>query len=261
MGVRGCVCAWCVCVCGCVYMYMYTQTYTHTHTHTHTQGEELKHPALASKLAHQTTFTQQEWDAFKIRDLRHNHYVYLKAAASYFRPVSPLRIACHKEGVQVPHEASHSNNGHGPPHAQASSWAPGGGVMRGGGGRGGDCGGGGGGGQLAVVEEEGGGVEEEACDRTHATDRTHSSGGRGDAVEEEASQKAASQEPSAPPAPHARTERAAGMQDAPTELPTPTSPGGGGEGQEKQKHTEQEHLLMTDWWLEEARGERRGGKG
>jgi hypothetical protein len=49
-----------------------------------TQGRELINPALGRELERTTEFTQQEWSAFGVGDLRPDHFI--QAGGSYFRP-------------------------------------------------------------------------------------------------------------------------------------------------------------------------------
>ena len=54
-------------------------------------GRELDNPELAQALArNKTEFTQEEWDAFCIKDLRMDHFV--KAGGSFFVPESPSSV-------------------------------------------------------------------------------------------------------------------------------------------------------------------------
>ena len=61
-----------------------------------TQGRELSNPALASTLESKAEFTQQEWSAFGIGDLRPDDFI--RAGGSYFRPLGEF---CSKHRATV----------------------------------------------------------------------------------------------------------------------------------------------------------------
>ena len=48
-------------------------------------GRLLQNAQLAAALAHQTEFTQEEWDALRVSGLRHDHFV--QVGTSYFQPL------------------------------------------------------------------------------------------------------------------------------------------------------------------------------
>jgi len=50
-------------------------------------GEELTHPKLSEALKGKTSFTQKEWEAFGVKDLRMSHFI--KAGDKYFQPAAP----------------------------------------------------------------------------------------------------------------------------------------------------------------------------
>ncbi len=56
-----------------------------------TQGRELSHPELAAALESKTEFTQQEWDAFGISDVRSHDFI--KVGDAYFRSAETAAIA------------------------------------------------------------------------------------------------------------------------------------------------------------------------
>ena len=51
-----------------------------------TQGRELANPELATALASKITFTQREWEGFRIHDLRHDDFI--KSGGFYFKPAA-----------------------------------------------------------------------------------------------------------------------------------------------------------------------------
>jgi len=61
-----------------------------------TAGNAFEHPELAQALISKSEFTQQEWEAFEITDLRADHFI--KSGDTYFQPASKSR-----EQVEILH--------------------------------------------------------------------------------------------------------------------------------------------------------------
>ena len=56
-------------------------------------GREILNPKLAAALDSKTTFTEEEWDAFGISDLRMDHFVKAESGENYFKPAQETVLA------------------------------------------------------------------------------------------------------------------------------------------------------------------------
>lgn len=55
-----------------------------------TKGRELECPELKKALAKQTRFSKEEWDKFRISNLRYDHFI--QSGNAYFRPADPSQL-------------------------------------------------------------------------------------------------------------------------------------------------------------------------